>query len=57
VALATPLTVVALDVNAAFPLSAQGDVNLTSNGTADGCPPEETVTLKPVVPNADSVDD
>ena len=44
---------VAVAVNAARPLDAQGEVNLTSNGVAMGAPPTETVTLMPVVPKAD----
>ena len=53
-AVATPLMVATVDVKAALPFLAQGEVKLTLNGVVVATPPALTVTLTAVVPNADS---
>jgi hypothetical protein len=52
-AVATPLTVETGELNAALPLDAHGEVNVTVNGVEVATPPVSTATLTLVVPNAE----
>lgn len=53
-AVAIPFTVEALDVNTAVPLPEQVDEKVTVCGEVMGTPPLDTVTLRLVVPKAES---